>query len=547
MRRIAQAIFFSIMMILFASVLDANEINWTTPPVTISSAGLDASDPQVGVDGSGNGVVIWIENNLVKAKTKAVAGSWQPSPTILSNSGASSPRLAVDSNGNATALWLEAGVVKTANKPFGSNWASATALSSSGASAPQIACNSAGDLAAIWTNNGVIEASTKAFGGSWSGSPTALGGSSADSPQIAIGASGKIVAVWHETVSSIDKIYSADETLNGSWSAATIISDPTLNSINPQAAVDTSGNALAIWYQYEKTGSEFSNVLVRSSELPVSESWTTPVTLSDPGIYDPAGFTSKVAFDINGNALAVWINSNDGATFNVEGANKCYKGWSKSDYLIVSNLYALSADLSISSAGDAFIASMFYDSSSSSIVIQSAETDLPSFQQNYWIGPVTISTGTTNGYPRIATAFNASTTNNVIAVWLNYDGSHQILQTTSGTETILQPPTNLSVVQSVNNFGLFNEYYNTISWTASTTSDVTQYIILRNDLVLDYVDGSTTSYVDHNQMENEAVTYDIVAVDAEKSHSKIATVSFPGPAPTGILSTIKSLFSSNKK
>lgn len=76
--------------LLFFSQAMGDHIDWSFPPVTISSASLASSDPQVAIDASGNAAAIWLENGFIKASVKPVSGSWS-SATTISNTGATSP------------------------------------------------------------------------------------------------------------------------------------------------------------------------------------------------------------------------------------------------------------------------------------------------------------------------------------------------------------------------------------------------------------------------------------------------------------------------
>ena len=67
--------------------------------------------------------------------------------------------------------------------------------------------------------------------------------------------SGNAIAVWHQYDGSPNSIYNNRyDASSGSWSTAELIS--TGNAFNPQVAVDGSGNVIAVWKQYD--GSYYS-------------------------------------------------------------------------------------------------------------------------------------------------------------------------------------------------------------------------------------------------------------------------------------------------
>src|SRR5690348_15496173 len=132
------ALFFAVVS--FSQVIGRPDIIWSTP-TTLSSTGVNASDPRVVMDPSGNVTAAWVENGFIKASTQPVNGSFN-TPVTISNTGASSPRLAVDSSGNVTAIWIESGVIESATLPFGGSWSAEVAVSSSTATNPKIVVDS---------------------------------------------------------------------------------------------------------------------------------------------------------------------------------------------------------------------------------------------------------------------------------------------------------------------------------------------------------------------------------------------------------------------
>jgi len=81
----------------------------------------------------------------------------------------------------------------------------------------------------------------------------------------------------------------------------------------------------------------------------------------------------------------------------------------------------------------------------------------------------------------------------------------------------------------VNTFVVFNEYYNTLSWTASTDPNVVGYVIYRNGTVIFNLNASTTQFIDHNAPQAGTVTgtYGVAARDSQNVQSQIVTVNLP--------------------
>ena len=129
-----------------------------------------------------------------------------------------------------------------------------------------------------------------------------------------------------------------------------------------------------------------------------------------------------------------------------------------------SNLFAYQADLAATSFGDVLAAYM-YDNGAV-LQIQSVESDIDAAITNPWSIPINVSASNNNAFPRIAAALSGNVIN-AAAVWLTTNGGFNSVAASAGSRTLVLPPTNLNVVQHVNNFGVFSEFFNTLSWQAS--------------------------------------------------------------------------------
>lgn len=512
--------------ILTFSHLHSSNLSWSTPPTILSGVGLNASDPQVAIDANGDVIAIWIENNLVKSSAKEVTGAWTPEVTI-SATGASSPRLVSDRNGNAIAIWVENGVIKAAGKPFNGNWSSPTALSSSGASSPSLCVDAAGNVIAAWVRSGNLETSTKIFGANWQARVT-ISSTAAAFPTVAVGGSGsntRAVVVWQGTSGQTNVIFSSTKLISGAWSSAQVISDTTHNASKPSVAVDSNTNALAIWYAYDVIGASYSNVAVQSASRPSTAGWGAASSLSAFGIRNPSTLDAYIRFDSIGNAMALWNISFDDETFSIESAVKPVNGnWSDPVDLVNSNLYAYATAPSATTFGEVVNLYLFYNGSA--LLIQSIESNMDGFLNNSWSVPITISRGADNAYPKVAASLNGSVMN-AAAIWVNYNGAYNAIVASTGSKTLPLPPSNLSVVQNVNNFGVFTEYYNTLSWHASMDPNVAGYLIFRNGVFIEQVGADVLQFIDDNRTLNGFVTYGVTAIDGQQTQSAMVNINFP--------------------
>jgi PKD repeat protein len=135
-------------------------------PVSLSSAGEEASEPQVAVDPRGQAIVVWetsdaTNNSIEAAVGLASSGAWQP-PTQVSVGKTSLignfPQVAVDEAGDAVAVWDQTNgsnfIIEAAARPGASGvWQPPVQLSPAGedyAYLPQVAVDRQGNAVAVW-------------------------------------------------------------------------------------------------------------------------------------------------------------------------------------------------------------------------------------------------------------------------------------------------------------------------------------------------------------------------------------------------------------
>ena len=523
MKKILSVLFLSTCMHLSANLIDT----WSSP-VTLSTLGIDSSAASTSMDPSGNVVALWLENDLVVSKSLPLGGSWSAA-TILSSSGASDPHIVMDPFGNATAIWVESGVIKTANLPFGSTWSASTTLSGSGSLTPKIAVDGSGDLVAVWQTSGAIQSATQVFGSGWSVTPDVLASSASAAPTIAISPNGEAVAVWH-TLNSVTSLYNVNaslKTIGGSWSASTTVSSPTHNSVYPHAAVNNNGEAVAIWYAYAYTAPGYFNVTLTGAYYPISGTWGLVIPISAPGIRNPAELDAKVVINSNNNVIAIWTNSYNDSTINLETAIANFGQLPAPPQGLNQDLYGYSSNMIMDSQGNLLTVYMTGQSGSTPISIQYIESHAGGFASGVWTNPVTISSGSVNGFPKLTDTVVSDANIYGSAIWSNFDGSNNVIQAVSGTGATVVPPSGLSVVQSSNNYGIFDEFFNTVSWTASTDPNLRLYGIYRNGAFLQFIFSTSTQYIDDNADQSGSVVYGISAINTSGEESSVITVSYP--------------------
>ncbi len=504
-------------------------INWGTP-VTLSSSKTDnSSDPYVVMDANANATAVWVENGLIMASFLPVGKNWGAAQT-LSGSGSSSPKIGVDGSGNVTVIWLNSNsVVNVATLPLNGSWSSSTTISSSGATTPRLAVDSNGNAIAVWVSAGLVKASTRLlFGGTWSLLPSTLSAANSSNPDIAISSNGTAMAVWHTTtVSCQDHILSCSSRVGGTLNTANPIVPASLNHNYPHVALDSNGNATVVWFRFIQSGSKYTNVFVVYSQLPSgAATWSVPVPLSNSGQGNPSNFSSHVGYDSGGNIFAIWTISYDGATYNIESAVR-QSGQSFTDLntLAIGNIYCFQVDAAINSLSDVVIGFMNFDGNN--VVVSTVESQVIGPFINSYLPSANLSIGIDNGYPRVASIATGGNVINAAVVWVSSDGTFNTIGAATGSRTLIAAPTNLAVVQSSNNLGLFTEYFNTVSWTESTDPNLVAYALYRNGNYLRQFTPDITEFIDHNAVQNGSVTYGVSAIDRTGSQSAISTVNFP--------------------
>lgn len=503
-------------------------ISWSVPS-TISTVSINASDPRVVIDSNGKVTAAWVENNLIMASSLSSGGSWS-TPISLSTvlNTASTPKLEIDTNGNVTAVWVEGltkstSLIKSAILPVGGNWSFPTTISGMGATQPALAVDGSGNAVAVWSRNGLIESATRKSG-VWRAF-SVISGASSTNPHVAISSFGTAIAAWHSVSSGSDIIVTDILTISSNtWTATKNVFSANAAFFHnyPKVAIDANGNAMVAWFRYNVSGGAYQNVQVLASSLTQgATSWTIGTILSNNGIRNPADLTIKLRYDTSGDALAVWTNSYDGKTFSIESAQRQFGGsWPTSIMPQAATLFSFGIDVAIAS-GTALLTTMQLDKTSN-IMIQSQESDTTDPVSQGWtiINPIT--SGTNNGYPQCAMITSGSTYKAAV-VWINFDGSNTVIQAATGTGSLIVPPSNVTAIQNVMNFGVYSDYYNTISWIGSSDPHVIQYNLYRNGLFFASTDSNTHTLVDHNAAQGGSVIYGVAAFTSAFRQSAIIT------------------------
>lgn len=231
-----------------------------------------------------------------------------------SNDAASVPRIGVDGAGNVIAVWTQDDGLGNANdiwaNRYGSSgWGAASNLTNTGivdagdAVSPQLAVNASGDAIAVWAQEdggGVrhIWASVLSNGVWGAAARIDNNTNDADDPQIGLGANGNAIAVWVQDDglgNNNRDVWASQYTVVGGWQMAVSVDNSSADASAPQIALDGSGNGFAVWIQALR---------VQSNRFdPLIPGWGAAASIQS--IAEDAA-EARIAADENGNAIAVW-------------------------------------------------------------------------------------------------------------------------------------------------------------------------------------------------------------------------------------------------
>jgi hypothetical protein len=253
------------------------------------------------------------------------------------------PRLAIDDAGNALAVWDQSNGTASqihANR-YASGWATAEIIGPGagspplGAFIPSIGFDAVGNAFVAWHQNDAPGAPTGSFNVWWTRStgggafvsPAQLSnGESAGPVQIAVNTAGNAVAAWSQldpaTTGSVAHVWSSYFTPGGGWTAPQrIVSKVDTASTKVQVAIDSAGNAIAVWMQPDVLGAG-ARLDIWATRYVAGGGWEMPQLIEA----DNAGNATdpQIAMEPNGNAFALW-QASDGTRTNI-WANRFVKG-----------------------------------------------------------------------------------------------------------------------------------------------------------------------------------------------------------------------------
>ncbi|MFO8050518.1 MAG: hypothetical protein R6V01_02320 [Thermoplasmatota archaeon] len=231
--------------------------------------------------------------------------------------------LAMDPSGNAIAVWQQYdGTIYNiwSNRYVaGTGWGTPILIENNDAGfafAPNIVVNPSGNAIVVWAQNDGTKYNVWSnrynAGIGWGIAEqieTSNGIDPYSSPRIAVDSSGNAIAIWRQYDGTIYNIWSNRYVPETGWGTPVQIETQDEGSASsPSIAMNASGNAMVLWYQSDGTRTN-----IWSSQYVPGSGWSTAELIET----DNAGnaIHPQIAFDNSGNAIAVWSQS-DGTSYN---------------------------------------------------------------------------------------------------------------------------------------------------------------------------------------------------------------------------------------
>ncbi|MEM8609804.1 MAG: Ig-like domain-containing protein [Myxococcota bacterium] len=306
----------------------------------IESGAATLTEPQLAVDGAGNGFAVWTripsaspDRNIYTARYDAESGAWSAAELLQNGdvTRAREPSVAADPNGNAVAVWIQEDevtgreVIRAIRYEPASGWGDSESIAApetfTAAARTAVGIDDEGRAIAVWDPpTGVAGAGARLLmasryqpGIGWL-EPVSVKSdetSSADNFALDVGANGDAFLVWEQNdggeESPRDDVW-ASRFSGGTWGDPVRIDDYDDGDKSvPDVAVDGSGAAYVVWAQSDP---DFVNIWGAR----YVDAWANP-ELVEPPNEDPSldsdAETPKVEVNRGGNAFAVWRQEAD--------------------------------------------------------------------------------------------------------------------------------------------------------------------------------------------------------------------------------------------
>jgi hypothetical protein len=235
-------------------------LDWTTP-APLDDGPESAGSPKVGMDAAGNAIAIWsrFDGDSEIVTSRYVSGVWTAiEPLELSVETPFSPELAVNASGRAMAVWIQFDGVSPVDLwsrvyDPATGWGTPILVEtiSDDVSFHQVVLDASGTATVVWTTyQNEFWYARNAPGAGWTSAESVAPLMNALSPRLAVNASGTVGAIWQHDDGLVSNILFATHS-GASWSPPEFVEFHEEYSQDPVLAMDTNGNAVALWTVYD--------------------------------------------------------------------------------------------------------------------------------------------------------------------------------------------------------------------------------------------------------------------------------------------------------
>jgi hypothetical protein len=528
------------MRAIFLAVILCSKVygDWSAP-VTVYS-GLQAFNPVVGIDGSGNGVIASLASTspmIVFVRTNQFVGGVALNPFDYTTTGITNPSLpniSVNAAGNAIVTWNDFDGISMTNL-WAANFLSGTwEITPSQLSTESLtAAVPAGTYLdgmnrgiATWSaTNGLYSIyANRSIGQVWQGEQLLYTPDMLEGPYVPIDLLAGTPAGTALTVSvqsSIDPETLASDFFNGTtWESfsSDFVTD-VFNECVPTIALAMMPNGIAILVYQSNDG--LTSISINEGVPDISSS-SVLYSVGDPSEIQSAA----VGIDGAGNAIALWVVNGMSGDFTLYANRYSGGAWEGSptilDHVDPGSSNITSPNIQFDGAGNAIAV---WDKTDATGMITSVYYDTYTLGMNSWAtegsGTLLSAMGDNAQQPDLAMNSNGY----AIAVWSVTTNSGQNIQAAYLLNVGPASPRNLQGSQVKNKFLLQTDLVNILNWGASSDSSVVNYFVFRNGVQIGTVSSSASlTYEDHNRQKGVSYTYAVTAVNGSGNQSAPLTV-----------------------
>lgn len=297
-------------------------------PILIENEAGGGLNPFLAIDDDGNAMAIWEQADgeymSIMTSYYTFGGGWDTPEYIEENNlgHAHSPELAFDGAGNAIAVWYASdGICTQGSQTFGTSnvytnrfvkgvgWDNAELLDNeecwgSGYNGYDVVMDDAGNGLAVWTQGDGAQYNlnyrTYTPGSGWGAAGLVeYNPDSVYDPQLAIDGAGNIMVVWYQMESGSYDVWANRFDVSSGWGGAEKIENTDRHAMGARIGMDSSGNAIAVWYQYSDTGAD-----IKSNRYIVGSGWGTEEVVDSQS--QGHAYSPQIAVNSKGDALVAW-------------------------------------------------------------------------------------------------------------------------------------------------------------------------------------------------------------------------------------------------